>query len=279
MLMCENARIKTIDVTNAGSLARIAQFREAYRIGKVSYADFSVLKQKFPFLGLVPCRAADLDFVMFHAHDDVVAWHYLWFGADGYEADIVRRWVEWCREPGIVMDIGGYSGLMSVLAALAHRENKIHLFEPIDRTIERANVNVKINGLVGRVTLHHRAASDRAGEQTINLYRDENFLGTGNSIHEKAGLKIIDRKIINSVVLDDYLPDIRPRNVKIDVEGHELACLRGMWRIIEAARPRMVIEVWEHDREEVLAMLRDIGYRMSRVEGREWPVNNYFAEP
>lgn len=51
----------------------------------------------------------------------------------------------------MVLDIGGYSGLMPVLAALSHPDTSVSLFEPMDRTVERAIINVKANGVLDRV--------------------------------------------------------------------------------------------------------------------------------
>lgn len=272
-----NRRLDEIEATNLRTLERVKTFREDYAAAESTFADFAKLKQQFPHFGVVPCRAAGLDFVMLHANDDVIAWQYLWFGEDGYEAQIVRRWVDWCKTPGIVLDIGGHSGLMSILAARAHPQNKVHLFEPMSRTIERASLNLKLNGVARRVHLHPFAASDTVGEAIINLYRDENFPGTGNSIHAKDNVPVIATSTVRTITIDTHLPDIAAGIVKIDVEGHELACLNGMRALLERTRPRIVIEVWDHTRDEVLGLLRGFGYALERVEDRDLAVNNYFG--
>ncbi len=274
-----NARLQDIERQNAACLRQVKRFRSDLAAGRAKAADFEKLKQQYPYYGILPCRTADTDFVLFHAHDDVIAWRYLWLGKDAYEAEILRTWVSWCKTPGVVLDIGGYSGLMTVLAGLAHPKNRIHLFEPIDRTIERAMINIRLNGLQSRAYLHNMAVSDRSGEQRINCYRPENFLGTGNSLHEKPGKEVIFHKTIHTVDLDSYQPGLNPSVVKIDVEGHELACLRGMRKILERSRPKMIIEIWDHDRAEVLKLLKDIGYTLERCEAVDLPVNNYLAVP
>ncbi len=275
----ENQRLKQIEARNAEAWKQIEAYREEARQKTISHKELLLRIRDAPYFGLVPCRAGNLDFVMFHAHDDVVAREYLWRGEDGYEPQTVRTWVEWCRTPGVVLDIGGYSGLMSILAARANPGNDVHLFEPIDRTIERANVNVKVNGLGQRITLHHFAASDVEGEATIHLYRDENFLGTGNSIDIKENVPVIDKKTIRTVALDQYMPDLRPSVVKIDVEGHELATLNGMISMLRQSRPNMIIEVWSKTRAEVLGLLADLGYEYQRVEKVPRNVENYIATP
>lgn len=272
-------RIDEISKGNAAQAKAAVQFRHDLKAGKVARSEFPQIKQTYPAFGIFPCKAAGIEFVMFHAHDDLVVWEYLWFGEDGYETELVKTWVSWCRKPGLVLDIGAYSGLMSLLAALANSKNEVHLFEPLERVIERANVNVKINGLGHKIRRHPLAASDREGEVTIHLYRDEDFLGTGSSIDPKAGKDILGHKTIRTVAVDEHLPDIAPRAIKIDVEGHELATLKGLERTIRRSKPNILIEVWEKNRAEVLNLLDELGYELQRNEPNDRPVNNYIALP
>lgn len=274
-----NQRLSQIEERNIAAAEAARAFQEDLRAGRASMSDLPRLMQQYPAFGIMPCKAAGIEFAMFHAHDDIVARNYLWVGADGYEPDLVRTWVEWCRKPGDVMDIGGYSGLMSILAARSHTENKVHLFEPLERVIERANINIKINGLSRRITLHPVAASDQTGEAQIHLYRDEDFLATGNSINRKDDKEFFTTKRITTVAIDEYLPNISPRAVKIDVEGHELAVLTGLERTLRRSRPQILIEVWENTREDVLRKLRDLGYTLERAERVDRPVNNFIARP
>ncbi|MCG5513992.1 FkbM family methyltransferase [Ectothiorhodospira shaposhnikovii] len=270
-------RLKSINQTNQRSLAYIKQFREDCKNGKANFKQFSIEKHKKKYFGFVECQACDIDFVMFHANDDVVAWEYLWFGADAYEKEIVSTWVGWCKSANTILDIGSYTGLMSVLAGLSNPKAEIHLFEPMDRTIERAKINIKANNLERQVKLHNKAASDEEKIEAINLYREENFLGTGNSIYDK-GFNVIDKKLIQTVRIDDFLPDIKPDLVKIDVEGHELACLNGMINTLTSLKPKLIVEVWEHSRREVLSLLEKLGYEVVPFEGKEQRVMNYKCE-
>lgn len=267
-------KIDDINIINRETLGRISVFRKDLHDKKESYESFSKLKHQFPYLGYVPCRAGNIDFLLFHAHDDIVAWEYLWFGDDAYETEIVGVWLEWCHESSVIYDIGAYTGLMSILAALSNVGSIVHLFEPMERTIERAKINVKSNRLDGRVKLHNKAASDVAGDAKIKLYRGEDFLGTGNSIFDKS-LKIFDEKIIRCITIDNYLPETNPTIIKLDVEGHELSCLKGMRKTILRSRPKMIVEIWEHTRSEVLGMLNDMGYQCSPFEKSERRVMNF----
>lgn len=274
-----NDALRALESSNRESLKSIAQFRRRTAPGPEAFKEFSRLKHEHPYVGMVPCRAANIDFVIFHANDDIVAWEYLWFGDDAYEPETIATWVDWCRRPNqSVYDIGGYSGLMSILAAMAHESNRVHLFEPMDRTIERAKINIRANRVGPQVRLHNVAASDTAGPAEINLYREENFLGTGNSVYDK-GLPVKDVKTIRCVRIDDELDAIAPTVVKIDVEGHELAVLAGMAKTITRARPKMIVEVWEHDRSSVLDMLTSLDYSCTPFGDPDRRVVNYACLP
>ena len=67
--------------------------------------------------------------------------------------------------------------------------------------------------------------------------------------------------------------------VKIDVEGHEASCLEGMKGIVSRSRPKMVIEVWEHNKEYVLQFLDSFNYRYRPFEDPSRRVVNYACEP
>ena len=265
---------------NADTIRAMEAFRIRYEQGEASWADFSTLKHKHPYVGFVACEAQGIEFVIFHANDDQLAWEYQWFGPDAYERDLIAQWVDWCRTTPapVVYDIGAYTGVLSVLAAKANPRATVHAFEPVARTIERAKINMRANGVARQVTLHNVAASNENGRAEINLYRSEDFLGSGSSIDEKA-LPICGVKAIDVVRVDDALGGGAPDLVKIDVEGHELAVLRGMAETIQGSRPMIIVEVWPDTSAEVLALLGSWGYRCERFEQEERKVLNYRCVP
>ena len=270
---------EALELENSRSRHYIAGWR-ARNAGRAhAHEEFSRLKHEHPVFGFVDCRAGGIDFALFHANDDIVAWEYLWYGEDAYEPEITATWLEWCRRAGVVLDVGGYSGVMSVLAAKASPRARVHLFEPMERTAERAKINLRANGVAPRVSVHARALSDEEGIAEIQLYRNEDFLGTGNALDPKPGRSPVGRKLIEKVRGDDYLGEIVPDVIKIDTEGHELACLRGLEGAIRRGRPKMIVEVWEATRAETLSMLETLGYACEPFEAQPRPVMNFRCEP
>ena len=53
-----------------------------------------------------------------------------------------------------------------------------------------------------------------------------------------------------------------PRVMKMDVEGAELAVLRGAVRVLSEARPAVLCEVYERQAGEVSLLLHEHGYRL-----------------
>jgi len=59
-----------------------------------------------------------------------------------------------------------------------------------------------------------------------------------------------------------------PAVMKIDIEGAEAWALRGAQRVLGEARPRLLLEVYEENADEVGDLLRDYGYRLFDAEAR-----------
>jgi len=136
---------------------------------------------------------------------------------------------------------------------------------------------MKLNGVASRTRLHSVAVSDIDGVLEMNLFRNEDFLSTGSSLSLKPGMDVHHTKQVRTVSLDSFLPNANPIAVKIDVEGHELNVLRGMTNMLERSKPRLLIEVWQDTRMDVLILLESLGYNLTRVEPRDREVNNFFA--
>ncbi|WP_280940487.1 FkbM family methyltransferase [Aurantimonas sp. 22II-16-19i] len=216
---------------------------------------------------------------MFSANDDVVAWQFFWGGRDSYESEIIAKWAEWAKSAQSVLDIGAYTGLMSIIAAMVNPDCEIHAMEPIPQTAERARINLRANQVERQVTIHNRAAANESGPEMINLYRGGDVLGAGNSIHDKGGKKIFNRQMIQTVNVDQYLGHKRFDLIKVDVEGFETHTLMGLRRIMKRDRPKLVLELWKENEADVFRLLDTLEYRYQPVEREPVRVMNYFCEP
>jgi FkbM family methyltransferase len=82
----------------------------------------------------------------------------------------------------------------------------------------------------------------------------------------EARSEVVRRITIDGLDLHDV------RLVKLDIEGHELAALRGAERTIRRDRPMLLVELESRyqDVAVVVSLLRDWGYRALVMPGRHW---------
>ena len=153
----------------------------------------------------------------------------------------------------IVYDIGAFQGIMTLF--FARQAKAVVTYEPHPANYQRVLENVQLNAL-RNVTVLNRALGDQEG--TLILVFDPRMPGaaTGDpaivgqiqsSISEAAAVEV------PVVCLDDDLARHnlpRPDFVKIDVEGMELAVLRGMQKTLAASHPALYLEMHGATQEE-----------------------------
>jgi FkbM family methyltransferase len=129
-------------------------------------------------------------------------------------------------EPGmVVLDVGANIGCYSLLAARrVGPSGRVYAFEPDPRTRPSLEYNVRANGLTN-VTIVPKAASDAAGRRTLYLSRSASHSGLAHSMDERS---IVGTRTVDTVRIDDVVAGQPVDVVKMDIEGHEPAALRGM---------------------------------------------------
>jgi FkbM family methyltransferase len=175
-----------------------------------------------------------------------------------FEPQTLHEWARITSEGGIVVDIGAYTGLFSISAALLG--SAVIAFEPIPINLERLAANNLLNGIPeGRIDVRPIAVSDRSGPALIG-YNDSISFSAGASLERKSGNKIeVELQCLDDALYDPYFRKIRA--IKIDVERHELSVLRGAQRTLARYHPSLFIEALDDDaRAATVAALPD--YRL-----------------
>lgn len=149
-----------------------------------------------------------------------------------FEPDSLDLWADWCKDGGSVLDIGGYTGLYSLIAASLGCN--VTTIEPMDFLAERIRVNCLVN--IVKVKIINAAASDKTGTTTI--YTNGATFTSGASL--KVG-KWKNKQIVNTIRIDD-LNVSNLTAIKIDVEEHEECVLNGGLELIAKYRPKIIIE-------------------------------------
>lgn len=185
------------------------------------------------------------------------------------ETPIVRRLVS----PGDhVVDAGANIGYISLLLSrLVGPEGRVHAFEPVPATFELLASNLRALGLKN-VEARPVGVSDAASDVFMQT---PDYAGGGENLYEShivsepgAGFAV------RVVPLDEALGTAggRVTFVKIDVEGHELAAIRGARQLLRAVQPALLIEVSGNPDEPgaaatLFAELKDLGYAPFRRSG------------
>jgi FkbM family methyltransferase len=112
------------------------------------------------------------------------------------------------------------------------------------------------------VTIINAALSDREGEAQLRVPNDTTGHGTIHDSNSLSGRPSHTYTVPMKTL--DSLPVEQVDFIKIDVEGHELAVLRGAARILEVQRPALLVELSQalngHISVDVLKYLHDFGY-------------------
>ncbi len=196
---------------------------------------------------------------------------------------VERGFVEDLLQTGMtVLDIGAHHGLYTLIASRrVGPRGQVIAFEPSPREKKRLARHVRLN-ICGNVRIEDFALGDKDSEADFFLV-ESNETGC-NSLRPPAVQAPTRAVRVRVVRLDDFLHAEHIERIdfiKMDVEGAELAVLRGARRLLERRpRPPMLVEVsdlrtepWGYRAREIVSCLREAGY--------EWfePVSRGHLEP
>ena len=149
---------------------------------------------------------------------------------DGWEEETTRIFKEVAKEGDVIVDIGANIGYYTLLAArIVGSSGQVYAFEPDPSNYKILVNNIGLNEFTNVIT-EEKAVSDKLG--TLNFYLNRQDMGAHTIYETDKYKKIIT---IESVTLDEYFEGREcPINVvKMDIEGAELAALKGMENIIK----------------------------------------------
>lgn len=169
-----------------------------------------------------------------------------------FEPESLKAWGELCANgrAGCVLDVGSYGGLFGIAAALM--KNKVMAFEPKPIMVRRTKANMALNGVEFEVV--RAAVSDKIGKAMLGFNPDL-ALTSGSSLEMKG----IAQMEVRTVMLDSVTLPGKIGAVKIDVEGHEAAVIRGALEMIRLMKPVFIIETLDKEdrKEEIKRLMPD----------------------
>lgn len=171
-------------------------------------------------------------------------------------------------------DVGSYIGFYAVLAKKLNPGCDVWAFEPVPSIADKNRCFSAANA--APIRLWEVALSDRDGE--ASLYLPDSDTGVEESTAtieahswqegraeqgEASQLMVSTRRLDSLCQEHHWWPDL----MKIDVEDHEAAALRGMEKVLRTKRPYVICEILprDHGNEATLSMLRDVGYDLHAI--------------
>ena len=162
----------------------------------------------------------------------------------GYELDLQATMRQWLRPGDVAIDVGANVGIHAcALARVVGPHGRVIALEPVSTLAGRLRANCVLNDL-RNVEVVEKAASSRTGTEVFfSAAPSEANQGQG-SLYERTELVQVPQEVeletVDSII--EARGIARLRLVKIDVEGHELAVLRGMENALRCWRPYVVFE-------------------------------------
>jgi FkbM family methyltransferase len=178
-----------------------------------------------------------------------------------FEPELARL-TEFCPDHGTAVDVGAWYGPWS--RALARRVSRVVALEPNPRVAAVLAATVPHNVQVIRA-----AITDRPG--SAELWVPRTGRGTEGTASLRPGTAAASSVQVATTTIDDLnLTDVTM--IKLDVEGAELAALRGARSTLASCRPALLIELeYRHGPvDNVLAFLADMGYTGEILLAGQW---------
>ena len=200
------------------------------------------------------------------SYSNVVENELFWRGYAGtWEKQSLELWRDLVRKAEYILDVGANTGVYALAASALNPHAKILAIEPAQRVFARLKRNIELNDFpIDAVAV---AASDREGTATFYDFAGDHEYSA--SLEASMGGTI--ETTVPVVTLDRLLAGHgfpRVDLMKIDVERHEPAVLRGMRGFLEKHRPILLIEILDDEcRTGITEALHDLDYRWEQVEG------------
>ena len=163
-----------------------------------------------------------------------------WYGYYEKEVgDLLKRSVK----PGdVFLDLGANIGYFSLLVANISPSAKVISFEPVAGLFQNLNDNIALNNIKNISTINVAVGEINEEKELFVSYPDN--LGM-SSFHQPENFSGKTERV-RVVTIDDWfetsgLPGIDI--IKLDIEGSELAALKGMNEVLQEQKPVLIVEI------------------------------------
>ena len=179
----------------------------------------------------------------------------------GFIEPELRSLETFCPKRDVAIDVGANIGLFSYRLGRLFR--KVYAFEINDdlladlRAYNPGNIEIVATGLSSSEseTTFYIPVADKVPLTGWGSLAPNNYPQADAHVTKSVRVRSLDSYSLQGVSF-----------IKIDVEGHEVDVLRGAINTISINRPAVLVEVKEHNRENVSSFFRDLRYVETSLE-------------
>jgi len=192
-----------------------------------------------------------------------------------------QNFISYCNSGMFLFDIGAHYGLFSLV--VAQFNGTAVAVDPSEIAIRMIVRQIALNKAGNRIRTLHAAASDASGTLQMlssGVFSEGYFkLAVGRSASEITNIR--------SVTIDEMTSEFGPpTHIKIDVEGHEAATLRGGRETLTRFSPTLFLELHNEmvaadggDPNAALEELQSLGYAPFSYGGVLLDRTHIFSKP
>jgi FkbM family methyltransferase len=194
------------------------------------------------------------------------------FGA--FERATVAACQRYVRPGDVALDIGANIGSHTLhLAQFVAPSGRVVAFEPTTFAYRKLLANIAMNpDLAPRITAEQIMLVETGAKRLQPQLYSSWPLSSESDLHAKHRGRLMSTTGARALSLDEYLGSARVSSValiKLDVDGHECAVLRGATDTIRRFRPLIVMEVAPyvlhevgHQLGDLVEIIRSLGYTL-----------------
>ena len=152
----------------------------------------------------------------------------------------------------IILDCGAHHGAFSFLCILLGAK-KVYSFEPLSKTFEILNENIKLNKFEKNILSFKNAIGEKNYEEKIFFDNIADGSASLNKVHGKF-------ELVKVIKLDDFIKKNHLNNVgliKMDIEGNEEKALLGAKNLIHKDKPILTLSAY-HKADDKIVLPRVI---------------------
>lgn len=171
-----------------------------------------------------------------------------------------------------VIDIGANMGWYSINIAKTYPSSKIYAFEPIPKTYEFLENNIRLNH-VQNIAAHHFGLSNERKDLVFYFYPEGSGNASSANLSERSDAELVTCHVER---LDDFVKtnNLNVDFIKCDVEGAELFAFLGAKETLQRDKPIVFTEMlrkwaakFKYHPNEIIALFASLGYRCFYADG------------